>query len=263
VKIKIRHHFDNSILFTATAADMAHALQRACKAGADLSGADLRGADLSGADLRGAALSGANLSSANLRGANLSSAVLSNAVLSEAVLERADFAGADFCEASIRWALLVGADLMGANLERSDLRDSDLRRVNLCRANLREARLERANLYGAHLTDTNLSAATLAPIRDDLHTVLTMARAEAPGLLAALREGRIDGSMISGACACLVGTIANVRGVLVNAMEVDLDRPAERWFNAIRPGMLPTFSTLIKLTETWIVEWMAAQEMRP
>ena len=142
---------------------------------------------------------------------------------------------------AVKQAIKAGANLYGANL---------------VRANLESANLESANLYGA-----NLESANLESIRSDIRVVLATATAEVPGLLAAVREGRIDGSAYSGVCACLVGTIANIRGCSVNDMERNADRPAERWFLAIRPGMLPTFSPVVSLTEAWIVEWMVEQGM--
>ncbi len=157
------------------------------------------GADLRGADLRGAVLSGAVLSGADLRGADLSGADLSGAVLS-------------------------GADLSGADLSGADLRD----------AVLSDAVLSDADLSGAVL-----SGAVLRSFKADLWLVLSSAQHEVHGLVSALREGRIDGSTYSGDCACLVGTIANVRGCPVSRLERDAGRPAERWFMMIKPGDRP------------------------
>jgi hypothetical protein len=45
-----------------------------------------------------------------------------------------------------------------------------------------------------------------------------------------------------GKCACLVGTIANVRGVpykQLGDLEPDASRPAERWFMPIKKGDVP------------------------
>jgi uncharacterized protein YjbI with pentapeptide repeats len=126
--------------------------------------------------------------------------------------------------------------------------------VSSCRAT--NANLARANLEGADLVRANLES-----IRADIYAVLDTATAEVPGLLAAVREGRINGSAYSGVCACLVGTIANIRGCRVYDLERDSRHPAERWFLAIRPGMLPESSPIVSLTEAWIVEWMTAKGM--
>jgi len=187
---------------------------------ADLSGANLSGADLSDAYLSDANLSDANLSGADLSGANLSGADLSDAYLSDANLSGANLSGAD----------LSGADLSGANLS------------------------------GADLSDANLSGANLSAIREDLVQVLNAAPAEVPGLLAALRAGKVEGSTYEGACACLVGTLANVRGCFyreLGALRPDPDRPAERWFLAITEGAKPENNQVAKITEGWIVEWLA------
>ncbi len=88
------------------------------------------------------------------------------------------------------------------------------------------------------------------------------APAEVSGLLAALREGRINGSTYEGECACLVGTIAKVRGCKYRdlaGIRPDPERPAERWFLAIERGDTPERSQVAKITEGWIVEWLDAR----
>ncbi|GJE01446.1 hypothetical protein GMJLKIPL_3377 [Methylobacterium isbiliense] len=73
----------------------------------------------------------------------------------------------------------------------------------------------------------------------DLWLTLASAQGEIPGLIRAIREGRIDGSCYTGECACLVGTIANVRGVSAYHIDRGASRPAEQWFAMIRPGDKP------------------------
>lgn len=88
-------------------------------------------------------------------------------------------------------------------------------------------------------------------------TLLAASR-EVPGLLLALREGRVDGSQYEGECACLVGTIANLRHcktVDLGSIRPDSNRPSERWFMAIQPGDTPEKSPITKITIEWIEEW--------
>lgn len=242
MKIEIRHQVTDTVLFAAEeASSMADAAQQAMKGRAKLEGANfvmtcLKGADLEGLNLRHASLRLANLQGVNLRHANL---------------QGANLRCADLCGADLRHADLEGADLAGARL------DADLRH-----ANLEGADFEGANLRNADLRYTNLDRARLGAIRAAIRAVLDTAREEVPGLLAAVREGRIDGSAYIGACACLVGTIAKIRGRPLDAMEMSAHSAAERWFFAIRPGMLSASSPVVALTEMWIVEWAGEHEMR-
>jgi hypothetical protein len=210
-----------------TAADVRTALEEAVKSRADLSGADLSGADLSGADLRGADLSGADL-----RGADLSRADLSGADLSGAYLHRADLSGADLSGAYLSGAYLRRADLSGAYLSGAYLRGADPRG---------------ADLSGA-----------LDFVKQDFFAVLDNAPAEVKGLEVALQEGRINGSAYEGECACLVGTIAKVRGVkydLLPGITPDSNRPAEEWFIPISQGDVPDPESLkphIQAPDGWV-----------
>ncbi|OXI25462.1 hypothetical protein CFB43_06460 [Burkholderia sp. AU15512] len=215
----------------------------ACKQGADLSGADLRGADLSGADLSGA----------DLRGAYLSGAYLSGADLSDADLRGAYLSGAD----------LSGADLSDADLRGADLRGADLSGADLSGAYLRGAYLSGAYLSGADLRGAYLSGADLLPIKADFIEVISQAPREVPALIDALKAGRVDGSTYSGECACLVGTIANARGIDVDSSELgipkDASRPVERFFMAIRKGDTPETNAASKLALEWAETWLDTQ----
>ena len=240
-QIEIRNRWTNRVQFTAeiTCAPDATigvkiglAVKWARKNGAVLSGADLRGAVLSGADLRGAVLSDADLSGAVLRGA-----VLRGAVLSDAVLSDADLSGAD----------LRGADLRGAVLSDADLSDADL-----SDADLRGAVLRGADLRGAVLSDADLRS-----FKADFFMNLLRAREEVPYLIAALKEGRVDGSQYEGECACLVGTLAKGRGASYSEMFPDAysGNPAEQWFLMIRKGDKPGDDTGGGFAAQKALEW--------
>ena len=80
-----------------------------------------------------------------------------------------------------------------------------------------------------------------------------------PAELAALNAGKIDGSTYQGECACLVGTMANVKGCAYNELIVrpNSNRPAEIWFMNLSPGMTPENNGFAATTKDWIEEWIA------
>jgi len=186
--------------------------------GANLEGANLENMELAGVDFRDANLQGANFRNANLRGVTFKRANLKDANFEDAYLSGANF---------------DGADVKGANFN--------------C-----------ANCHNANFDNTNLEDANLTVIRDDVRAVLDAAPNEVAGLLRALRNGRIDGSTYHGPCACLVGTLANVRGCTVETVGIlmDTDRPAERWCLAIKRGHRPDWCPVARITDGWIVAWM-------
>ena len=235
VKYEIKNT-SGAVIFATDAASLRDAVAAALSAGADLSLADLRRADLSGANLGGADLSGAGLSGAYLSGANLSGAYLRDAYLINADLRRANLSGAN-----LRDADLGGADLSGANLGGADL-------------------------SGAGLRDANLSGAigaegALNEYRDDIWSILDKSPSEVDGLVALMRAGKIDGQLYEGPCACLVGSIANVRGcrIIDLGIETEPSRPAEQWFLSIRPGQTPENSHTARTALGWIQEWQERQ----
>ena len=274
----IKHRLDDSVLFELECGSLKLCVEAAVKSNANLTDANLTNANLASADLAWANLTNANLSRANLVGANLAWANLSNAYLvgadlawanltnanlSRANLVGADLANANLASADLAWANLAGADLADANLANADLANANL--FNTC---LVSTYLTDANLAGADLADANLARAHLAgavnippsilrTTRADLFDVLLRAIPEVPALLTALREGRVDGSTYEGDCACLCGTIANVRGVNIDDLDFkDVNRPIETWFYAIKKGDTPATNAAAKQAEKWIVEFM-------
>jgi hypothetical protein len=231
MNFQIKCRFTAKILFECEAESLKIAVEKAVEAKADLYSANLGGADLYSANLGGANLGGADLYSANLRGANLYS------------------------------ANLYSANLGGANLYSANLGGADLYSANLYSANLGGANLRGANLRGANLRGANLGGANLGAIKEDFCKILETAKLEVPGLYDALMRGKINGSTYSGECACLVGTIANVRNVDVNTLEQNASRPAERWFLGIRKGDVPSSNQISDITREWIEEFAKANEI--
>ena len=91
--------------------------------------------------------------------------------------------------------------------------------------------------------------------KQDFLSIISDARDEIAGLIAALRDGRINGSVYSGDCACLVGTIANLRGVDVRTLHCDSSRPAEKWFLMISEGDKPGYSSPGGYASGKALEW--------
>jgi hypothetical protein len=177
-------------------------------------------------------------------------------------LSEANLSFANLREANLSFANLREANLREANLSFANLREANLSEANLSFANLREANLEGANLMGAIISYGQLVSANTSAIKADFYTILRLVPNEIAGLRCALIEGRVDGELYSGECACLVGTIANLKNVEYNEVGVitpDSDRAAERWFLAIKKGDTPENNPISRLTVEWIDKFTKAQ----
>jgi len=179
-----------------------------------------------------------------------------------AVNARADLTGADLARAN-----LTGADLTGAYLTDAYLADANLTGADLTGANLTGADLTGAYLARANLTDANLARANLTDTKKDFIRVISAMKTEIAGLFKAMWDGKIDGSKYSGECACLKGTLANVKGCGVGALgdfglACNSDEPSEKWFMAIRIGDNPENNRVSKLTVAWIEEFCKEQNIQ-
>ena len=167
-------------------------------------------------------------------------------------------------EASSLKLALEAAVQQGAHLEGADLKGADLKGAHLEGAYLKGAYLEGAYLKGAYLKGADLEGADLEGAylkgpKEDFWKVLGSAPHEVDGLRKAMVDGRIDGSTYEGECACLVGTIANVRQAsydnLGNGISPNSGRPAEQWFMSIKKGDTPETNNVSKITVEWIDEF--------
>jgi hypothetical protein len=127
--------------------------------------------------------------------------------------------------------------------------------ANLMGADLMGANLIRANLSGAHLSGAHLSETQLRAYKHDLWGILLRYQSEIPGLIKSIKEGKIDGSVYLGECACLMGTIANIKDCYVNELPKDSSSPAEQWFLMIKPGDTPENNFAAKKALEWIEEF--------
>jgi hypothetical protein len=182
------------------------------------------------------------------------------AVEKKVSLKGADLKGADLKGADLKGADLKGADLEGAYLKGADLKGADLEGADLEGADLEGADLKGAYLKGADLKGADLKGAKLDDTKADYLSVLAVAKNEVVELYKSIMEGKIDGSVYTGECACLVGTIANIRNERHQELGIDLspnsDRPAERWFLAIRKGDTPHNNQVSAITKEWTEEFM-------
>jgi hypothetical protein len=163
-------------------------------------------------------------------------------------------------------AVKVRANLAGANLAGAYLVRANLAGAYLDGANLDGANLAGANLDGAYLVRANGIGDWAKAIRDDIRAVLDAAPNEVPALLAAMWAGKVDGSTYTGECACLVGTIAKVRGVAYDDLGVlrpDSTRPAERWFAKIRAGDTPVTNPSAAFAAAVIAQWQHERAKAP
>lgn len=162
-----------------------------------------------------------------------------------------------YASSEVRWkgdAQTVREAVLKALEEGADLEGANLRRAYLQGANLRSANLQGADLEGADLEG----------IKEDFYKILSVTKTEVSGLWKALHDGKVDGATYTGECACLVGTIANVKGVNhedIPNLKPDESRPAEKWFLAIRKGDSPDSNQVSAIVRDWIKEFAEKEGM--
>jgi hypothetical protein len=127
---------------------------------------------------------------------------------------------------------------------------------NKSRADLTRADLTDANLTHADLTDADLTRADLTEFKNDLWCKLLIMKHEILAFKEKIKEGKINGTAYEGACACFIGTIANIQQKKYNnlAVKADSDSPVERWFLQFKEGQTPENSAAMKITLDWVEE---------
>ncbi len=133
---------------------------------------------------------------------------------------------------AVQWAIKTGADLSDTDLSGADLSDTDL-----CGADLSGAKLRRAK-------------------EDFLREVLKMP-GELEFLRDAIRNGKINGSVYEGECACLAGTLSKATGKSWSIFKddspiaIDASSPRERFFMGIAEGDTPETNPISAIALEW------------
>ena len=125
--------------------------------------------------------------------------------------------------------------------------------------------LHGANLGGANLRGANLGVANNQRFKTDIFDILLRAPKEIAGLRQSIIDGKVDGSVYRGECACLIGTIANIHQCeypeLGNGINPNSSCPAEQFFMTIKSGDTPETNTSSKKAVEWIDEFVGLLEM--
>ncbi len=214
---------------------------------ANFGSANFGSANFDSANFDSANFGSANFDSAYFGSANFDSANFDSANFGSANFDSAYFGSANFGSANFGSAYFGSAYFGSANFDSAYFGSAYFGSANFGSANFGSANFGSANFGSAYFGSANFGSAyfgALSPdspfysIKLDLWAILDEAPAEVQGLRQALIEGQVDGSSYSGRCACLVGTIANVRKIDINELSIPQksDRPAERWFIPIREG---------------------------
>jgi len=174
------------------------------------------------------------------------------------VFKDADFSGLNLHSWSLMNCEFYNCNFDGANLYATCLHDSTFSNCSVNNTVFTKAQLE-----DCLFEDTDLLTANLEEIKQDLWRVLEYALPEVPGLIQAVEKGRINGQVYDGACACLVGTIANFRGQnpeRLDGIETNIDSPIEMFFLNIEESNNPYNHEVSRVVHTWLKEWMATHK---
>jgi hypothetical protein len=242
MRIVIMDRHDDKILFehsclnnTMVKTIKAAALQNVSLENANLSYLDLKNMNIAYEKIN---LSHANLTGSDLTGSYLSGINLEDAFLDKTILKDTGLAYAELSYASFDNAFLVGTDLTGARLN--------------------HASFSNAYLNDVDLTDITFEGADLTPIKNDFFRILLRAIPEIPNLVKALIDGKIDGSIYEGYCACLCGTLEKSKNYKIKEnvhIERNSDSPIERFFMNIHPGDNTENSEYVKQVFRWLIEF--------
>jgi hypothetical protein len=135
---------------------------------------------------------------------------------------------------------------------RGDLRLGDLRLDDL---RLGDLRLDDPRWGDLRLGDLRLGDVRLDDLYwQDYFDVLWRVPDEIAGLIAALKAGKVNGSCYEGACACLCGTIANLKHCnyqKIPGLVPDSSRPIEQLFLGIGVGSTPENNPWCAMAVRW------------
>lgn len=117
--------------------------------------------------------------------------------------------------------------------------------------------------YEVYLDEHDTKESVQASAKTDLFMVLDKAPNEAKGVLQALHDGRVDGTVWQeGNCGCLIGTIGTLQcreyDDIPNIDHTNYD-DIQDWFEEIHGGDTPADNEYSAKVAEWIEEWLQAK----
>ena len=219
----------------------------------------LDGADFSGyvcpigSSFVGSSFVGSRFDGSNFDGSNFARSSFDGSSFVRSSFVGSNFDGSRFVRSRFVVSSFVGSSFVGSSFVRSRLHGSNFDGSRFVRSSFDGSIFVRSRFVGSRFVRSRFVDEDAA--KADFMAIMAWSEPEIPALIAALENGRVNGSAYTGECACLVGTIANARGVNVKNLEKDSSRPAERWFMMISKGDKPGDQSPGAYAAARAVEW--------
>jgi uncharacterized protein YjbI with pentapeptide repeats len=235
IKLQIKNRWTGEILFEFEKEGNTHK-ETVTEFLKEKAGTTIRDADLSEMDLSGVSFYNSSFYNSSFDNSSFYNSSFYNSSFDNSSFDNSSFDNSSFYNSSFYNSSFYNSSFYNSSFDNSTIKF-----------------LEEANQIGL-----------LDFIRDDYWAILIAAGHEVPGIRAAIIEGRIDGSAYEGTCACLCGTIANIRGVNYKALEAikpNSNRPVERFFANIKKGDTPETNISSKYALQWLDEFVLKVEL--
>jgi uncharacterized protein YjbI with pentapeptide repeats len=196
--------------------------------------------------------------------------IIKNINFSDMDLSTVSFDNSRFDNSSFDNSSFYNSSFDNSSFYNSSFYNSSFYNSSFDNSSFDNSRFDNSSFDNSSFYNSSFDAATVKNIRDknqlymfdtykaDFWSILLKSQSEIAGLKKALQNGKVDGSTYTGECACLVGTIANIKKCnheQIPNIKPDSNRPAEKWFLGIRKGDTPETSEMSKLTLEWIEEF--------
>jgi len=291
IKFEIKNRFTGKVMFTLEGDSWKIAFGAAVEAGQSFVEADLSFKDFSdmaidckrakfyNATFYNAKFYNAKFYNAKFYNAKFDNATFYNAKFYNATFYNATFDNAKFYNATFDNATFYNATFYNAKFYNATFDNATFDNATFYNATFYNATFDNAKFYNATFDNATFDNAKfynatfdeaswksipqeyLNAVRDDMFAVLLAYPGEIAALRAALVDGKINGSVYSGVCACLFGTIAKAQHCEVNELKgivrPNSNRPIEVFFYSIQVGNTPKNSRHAKCAVEWIDQFIA------
>jgi uncharacterized protein YjbI with pentapeptide repeats len=297
MKFEIKNRYSGAVMFSIEGETWKIAFEAAVKSKQSFDEADLSEKDFSGVEIEGGAFARSSFDGSSFDGSSFDGSSFDGSSFVDSSFARSSFARSSFVDSSFARSSFVDSSFARSSFARSSFVDSSFARSSFVDSSFArssfvdssfdgssfdgssfvDSSFARSSFDGSSFVDSSFARSSFVDssfdgssfesipaeyknqVRDDLWAVLSAAPNEVEGLRKALAEGRVNGSTYQGACACLVGTIANVRGCdyrELGILQPNSNRLAELWFISINKGNTPDDNPFSRLALEWVDQWL-------